>query len=444
MEIRWEDLTRDERGERMFQRWLSPPEIKFFDSKAEKSYKDRVTRIKDVIQSKVPDRVPIMLTIGFLPAYYAGFTPREVMYDYENLFNAWETFTRDFEPDTHAGIAMVGPGPVFDILDYKLYHWPGHGVSPDVSYQAIEGEYVKAEEYDALIQDPSDFFRSVYLPRVFGALGPFQKLHPLTDILELPTTGGNLALYGLPEVQEALKKLLEAGREAIRWIQYVIKFEKEMAIVGFPGSFGGFTKAPFDTIGDTLRGTKGIMMDMYRQPDRLLKALEVMTPIMIKMGVSGAKASGNPMVFMPLHKGADGFLSDKQFRTFYWPSFRNTLIGIIDEGCVPFCFAEGGYNSRLEIIKNIPKGKMVWYFDNTDMTNAKKILGDIACIAGNMPTSLLTVGAVQDVKDYAKKLIDTAGKDGGFIMANGAVMDKVKTENLRAMIDFTKEYGVYK
>jgi len=342
------------------------------------------------------------------------------------------------------GIGMEGPGPVFDILDYKLYHWPGHGVSPDVTYQAIEGEYVKAKEYDALIQDPSGFFRSIYLPRVFGAFGPFQKLHPLTDILELPTTGANLAFYGLPEVREALNKLLEAGREAMRWFQYVIKFEREMAVAGFPGSFGGFTKAPFDTIGDTLRGTKGIMMDMYRQPDRLLKALEVMTPFMIKMGVSRAKARVNPMVFIPLHKGADGFMSDKQFRTFYWPSFRETLTGIIDEGCVPFCFAEGGYNSRLEIIKDMPKGKMVWLFDNTDMTNAKKILGDIACIAGNMPTSLLTVGTVQDVKGYAKKLIDTAGKDGGFIMANGAVMDKVKPENLRAMIDFTKEYGVYK
>jgi len=119
-------------------------------------------------------------------------------------------------------------------------------------------------------------------------------------------------------------------------------------------------------------------------------------------------------------------------------------MGLIDEGCVPFCFAEGGYNSRLEIITDMPKGKMVWLFDNTDMTNAKKILGNIACIAGNMPTSLLTVGTVQDVKGYVKRLIDTAGKDGGFIMANGAVLDKVKPENLRAMIDFTKEYGVYK
>jgi len=61
-----------------------------------------------------------------------------------------------------------------------------------------------------------------------------------------------------------------------------------------------------------------------------------------------------------------------------------------------------------------------------------------------MPTALLSVGTPQEVKDYAKRLIDTAGKGGGYIMANGAAIDKVKPENLKAMIDFTKEYGVYK
>ncbi|GAI03593.1 unnamed protein product [marine sediment metagenome] len=56
----------------------------------------------------------------------------------------------------------------------------------------------------------------------------------------------------------------------------------------------------------------------------------------------------------------------------------------------------------------------------------------------------MTVGTTQQVKDYAKKLIDTAGKGGGYIMANGAFFDNVKPENLKAMVDFTKEYGVYK
>jgi uroporphyrinogen-III decarboxylase len=83
-------------------------------------------------------------------------------------------------------------------------------------------------------------------------------------------------------------------------------------------------------------------------------------------------------------------------------------------------------------------------FDQTDMAKAKKALRGIACVAGNMPMALLTVGTPQQVKDHVKKCIDTAGKGGGYIMANGAFFDDVKPENLKAMVDFAKEYGVYK
>jgi len=101
------------------------------------------------------------------------------------------------------------------------------------------------------------------------------------------------------------------------------------------------------------------MLDIYRQPDKLLEALEALTPLMIKMGVSTSRMTGNPIVFIPLHKGADGFLSDEQYRTFYWPTFRKLLMGLIEEGCVPFSYAEGGYNSRLETIKILPRGKTI-------------------------------------------------------------------------------------
>jgi len=196
-------------------------------------------------------------------------------------------------------------------------------------------------------------------------------------------------------------------------------------------------------VGDTLRGTRGIMLDMYRQPVNLLQALETFTPLLIEMGVSASRHSGNPIVMIPLHKGADGFLSDSQFKTFYWPSFRKLLLGLVNEGCVPYAFVEGSYNSRLEVNKDLPAGKVNWAFDQTDMVRAKDILGNTACIAGNMPITLLTVGTVQQIDDYARWLIETMGNGGGFIMAAGAVIDEARPENVKAMIDATMKYGVY-
>ena len=145
-----------------------------------------------------------------------------------------------------------------------------------------------------------------------------------------------------------------------------------------------------------------------------------------------------------MHKGADSFLSDEHYKTFYWPTFRKLLLGLIDEGIVPFCFVEGDYTSRLDIIRDVPKGKVVYWLDRTDIAKAKEILGDVACIGGNVPPPLLAVGTPQQVKDYVRKLIDTVGKGGGYILGNGTVIEQAKPENLHAMIDTTKEYGVYR
>jgi uroporphyrinogen-III decarboxylase len=216
-----------------------------------------------------------------------------------------------------------------------------------------------------------------------------------------------------------------------------------LAALGFPAVLGGFTKAPFDVIGDTLRGTKGIMLDIYRQPDKLIKAMEALTPLMIKMGVGSAQATGHPLMFIPLHKGADGFLSDEQFKKFYWPTLKEVILGLIEGGCVPFPAAEGFWNTRLKVIQDVPKGKTLWMIDQSDMADVKKTLGKNACLLGNVPSALLDLGTPQEVKDYVKKLIDVAGKDGGLIVQNGAFFDEAKPENVKAMVDFAKEYGVY-
>jgi uroporphyrinogen-III decarboxylase len=184
-------------------------------------------------------------------------------------------------------------------------------------------------------------------------------------------------------------------------------------------------------------------MDLYRQPDKVLRAMEQLTPIMVKMGASSAKMNNCPIVFIPLHKGADGFLNDEQFKKFYWPALKDLMDGLIAEGCVPFPWAEGGYNSRLKVIKDSPKGQVIWGFDLTDMAEAKRVLGDVCCITGNMSIATLSVGTPDDVRSSVKKLIKDCAKGGGYIMMSGAVIENVPPENVKAMIDATKEYGKY-
>ncbi|MGD9143737.1 MAG: uroporphyrinogen decarboxylase family protein, partial [Dehalococcoidia bacterium] len=432
----WQEMTPAEKRADLDSKWLSPAGAEFANAEAEKAYKERVQRILDAVNMKQPDRVPVIPMAGFFSAYVDGLTPYDVMYDYDKLVSSTAKYVLEYQPDAHLSIMTSPPGKLYETLDYKLYAWPGHGVAKEHSYQCIEGEYMKADEYDALIADPTYYFLTGWLPRVMGALDGLKMLSPFTNMTEMygGFTAAAFVPFGLPPVKAALQAIMDAGDEALKWIGSVGEFGAKMTAAGFPGFMGGGTKVTFDTIGDTLRGTRGVITDMYRQPEKLIRAMEEFTPIAVKMGVDSAKQNGCPIVFIPLHKGADGFMSDEQYKKFYWPQLRDLMDGLIAEGCVPFPWAEGGYNSRLNVIKDSPKGKVIWGFDTTDMAEAKKVLGDVCCITGNMPIATLSVGTPEDVTNTVKKLVADCAPGGGYIMMSGAVIEDVPPDNVKAMI----------
>lgn len=186
------------------------------------------------------------------------------------------------------------------------------------------------------------------------------------------------------------------------------------------------------------------MLDLFRKPDKLLQAMERIYPVVLRNALA-AKQRGVPRVFIPLHKGIDSFMSPDQFKTFYWPTLKRLILDLIREGLTPFAFWEGNCTSRLELIaQDIPRGKAVYMFEATDLFKAKEVLGDVVCIRGNVPLSILHGGTEDDVRSYCGKLIDRVAKGGGFILDASSNLDDAKPENLKAMIEFTKEYGRYR
>lgn len=78
-----------------------------------------------------------------------------------------------------------------------------------------------------------------------------------------------------------------------------------------------------------------------------------------------------------------------------------------------------------------------------DMAKAKKVLGDTACIAGNVPVTMLCTGNPQDVKERCRELIEVCAPGGGYILTGSATMDRGNPDNLRAVMEAAREYGVY-
>jgi hypothetical protein len=407
----------------------------------EELYKERVKRCLDVAALRVPDRVPVFGPYQLYPYTFAGVTLKDAMNDYALAREACHKFQDYFQPDLDFGPILAYPAPAMKLLDIKWFKWPGRGLGDHVMYQYMDSELMTADEYDEFIEDPSHFIMSKWMPRSFPPLQGLSDWPPSRQNMWFGWTGG-LAGLAADSVQEALRNAISAGEELNRWFDSIGQYADEMKAKGTPQLYAAFDWAPFDIIGDTLRGTREILMDMRRRPDKLHEALEVATRIFIEYG-SGAEGADLPYCWIWMHKATRNFMSDEQFTTFYWPYLRKGMIALIDKGIIPVVYCEADVESRLEHFADVPEGKVIYHVSTTDMVKAKSVLGGIAAIAGNVPNILLLSGTPDDVKEYCKKLIDTAGKDGGFIMDAAVMLDEAKPENLKAMIDFTKEYGVY-
>jgi len=444
MQTNWSQLSREQKREQRMKNWLEGTGIAFRNAKAERLYKERVTRHKRAMMCEIPDRVPVQLPSANFPVYYAGYTMKMVMNDYEAMERAWLKFMEDFyeDMDIFRGPGEVHPAPAMEAIDYKQLKWPGHGLGDEVnSYQFVEEAIMEAAEYDALLKDPSDFSFRFLIPRVFGTLKPLNNFPPLNTLLFL-----FLAVaypFEDPNMRAAFQSLIRAGEEIEKWRKHVRAVDQASREAGFPSSFGGLAIAPFDVIADFLRGTKGVILDMYRCPDKLMEAVDRVTGITIDRIVSTLNATGGFNVSFPLHKGDDTFMSKKQFERFYWPSLKKVMDALIEEGISLRMVAEGRYNERLEYIKDFPKGWVTWQFDQTDMANAKRIVGNTCCIAGNVPASLIITGTAKEVKDRCRRLIEICALGGGYILAGGASATETKAENLRAFMEAAEEYGIY-
>ena len=437
----WETLTPDEKLERRLAAWVSPPGVRFASPEAEGAYKERVTNIIDAIQlKKTPARIPLLPSFRGFGEVYCGYTHHDIMYDVDKAIDVMTKCTLEFQLDTKAE-AGAQPGRVYEILEDKTHIWPDHGLPADADgWQYLEKEYMKADEYDAFFEDPSDYQMRTYLPRIWGAADGLTKLSSLSEI--------NISCFGQPEVQRALMKLMEAGREALAWQQKMEAANRRLTEQGFPSLYGrgGGAGPPFSRFGDSLRGTHGIMMYMFRQPKKLIEAMERLVPIVIKRATSSARLGTSPIVDFHLHKAADRLMSDEQFRTFYWGPVHKIIMGIIKEGLLLHLRLEGGFNSRLETMCDLPKGKTIWWLSwETDTARAKEIAGNVACIAGNVPASLIYAGTTQEIASYCQNLVKVAGKGGGymFAMPQEGIPRNTKVENVWTMLKTIKKYGTY-
>jgi hypothetical protein len=408
----------------------------------EQLYDERSKRVRAAVELNMPDRVPFSLMVEVQS--FAGVPNAASYYDHLTMKRAMRQAAVELEPDMAEG-GFPSCGDAMTEMDIKTVLWPGGPLPPDYGLQAIEGEYMKADEYDMFLNDPTGFVIRRYLPRVYGVLQPLAKLPPMDSMF----MGFDFLtpLFASPEFQEMGRHIVAAGKHVEKFRNTIMEIMGDLEQLGFPPfagfGAGGVGGAPFDTLTSSLRGMKGSMVDMYRQPDNLIKACDKILERRIARAIPANKNAKNyPIkIAMPLWRGDPTFMSEAQFLKFYWPGLKKSLQTHVDLGYVPVPFFEAPFGDRLKYLQELPKGKVVVSIDARDLSIAKNLLAGHSCLLLRTPNAS-KVWSLNQLQSFLKDSVDTWGKQTGLLIVI-MIPDRTLVKDMQGLLKWFKEYARY-
>lgn len=413
----------------------------------QKRYEEKLQRINDAIALREPDRVPIKPPPELFPVFNAGYTVAEVIYDTSltKIQNAVIKYLNDFDPDSAAdtGFIFAGEGPGMEMSAPKNMRWagmPGDVIDKNSLQQYIEFPLLLDDEFEEFFTDRTGWMLRRAAPRTSELLEPLATLSAGGIFGSARMMAAQFSTPAFKRMVETLWKLNDFYEEFRR---RSAELDEKVRQMGYPKLDGGMAGVPFDSYSDFLRGTLLSLADLYTNTEYIERYIDEEIEKTLDMIRATKGQNEGKHVFMALHKGMDGFMSDAHYRKYYWKHLQQIILAIIDSGKVPYIYTEGKYNSRLDCLSEVPPGKVFYHFEDVNMAVAKKKLGGIACIAGGFPATLLDWGKPEEVRDAVKRLLDDCAPGGGFIFETGCGLGKCKRENVVAMFETVKEYGKY-
>ncbi|MDR0459658.1 MAG: hypothetical protein LBG68_04225 [Coriobacteriales bacterium] len=411
------------------------------------AYHVREQRFLDAIALSEPDRVPILEPgTNAFPYHYSGYTMAEVVYDIEKAKSAIKKYLLDFDIDSgHTiGNCCEGQGLMLEKSRSKTNYWAGMPeavIDENSIQQFIEFPLLEGHEYEHFVKDRTGTLLTRVLPRAYGVFEPLTKLNTDLLFLSAPNYGYLAGLFADPDFKSMADDLAELAQMSAEYSQQAGQLAAEVEEMGYPLMTGGAVIVSYDSISDFYRGTIGMSTDLYDYSDEVKQILDEHA----KLVLAGLRARSNPnrLVFIPMHKGMDGFLSDEQYATYYWPYLMAMVNTIIDAGMIPYVYTEGPYTSRLAFLKQLPPGKCLVHFEGVDMALAKQELGDIACLTGNFEAHFLTYASKEQVIEKTKRLLDVVAPGGGYVFDFDGGLYNAIPENVAACFETIKEYGKY-
>lgn len=393
----------------------------------EQLYQQRLRRYITALRNEQPDQVPIRPFVAEFAGKYAGYTCQEITHDYVKAFDAVIKTGQAFGWDAMVcNMVWVWTG-LTQAIGLKYYGIPGIGIPHNTGFNYIEPPedqaFMREDEYDALIDDPTGFLYGVWLPRVSTEVAKLGQPGTLRNNLALVKGGMAMMAYFMAIGPHIERMRTEAGTVS---------------------AIAGIFKAPFDIIADKLRGYIGLTMDMHTQPEKVLKACEALAPHLVHVGLNTADPAKQVPIGFWMHRGCVPFINPAQFQSHYWPTLKPCIEEFWKHGHQTLFYAEGNWDYHLDDFLQLPERSIVFHVDRGDIFLAHRKLHHKFPLSGGIPNVLLSYGKPKEVRATTRKVIDEVARDGGYILDASAIMQNdTSVENLRAMTEAAREYGGY-
>lgn len=390
-------------------------------NEVQKLQDERNKLFSDFSNNIIPKRMPIQVPLPHaVIAEYGGIDAFEFQYDYSKLAEAGEKFCDIIDTDACPvnGVGTTTRIPSFyQFTDAESFKIGGNG-----QVQHPETIGMLPEDYDYLIEDPYACLLERVIPRQYKALGLNE---PIRRAQKMDAARASVKVQAMSMVPIVQKLITKKGYYS-----------------GAPFGSMGFTEAPFDFIGDLLRGFSGISMDIRRDKKKLIAACDAVFPLIYKFGLP-ENPHPEGIVSTPLHMPT--FMRNKDVEDMWFPTYNKLLQQYSAKGVRVRAFCEDNWMRYLDLLQELPAGHILC-FEYGDPKAIKEKLGNKFIIAGLFPLALVKSGTKQQCVDKAKELLDIMLPGGGYMFGFDKIpltAEDVNLDNLVALLEFVKEYSVY-
>ncbi len=357
--------------------------------------KDRYNRIQRAVNLEKQDRIPVVLEYSGFASHITGTPMAEYI---SSPSNATDIMVQAYQMIGQADAINYGsfyPYGLCELFGAKV-KIPGYDLPDNDMWQVVETEVMKSEDYDKILEMGWEPFFNGFMA---------EKI-----------------------LKDADQRLMNASRKTI-------DVRKKWAKIGVPVLSGGDITTPFDFLCGA-RSLEKFFMDLIQIPEKIKNVMDEMVTHLATLKCRQAREKGYSMIWVGGWRTAPCMISPQMWDRFVWPYFTRIVNEVVDEGLIAILHLDSNWTRELKRFRELPERKMIMALDgDTDIFQAKKVLGNNLCIMGDVPPGLLAFGTKDEVSTYCGKLINKLGPEG-FILHSGCdIPTNAKLENVQAMVE---------